>query len=357
MGWILKAIGLVIFFAILQVRGELQGFLIFLGVALGVVILFKAISSEQTSQTQQSPSSTETQAMSGPPPSTTLRLSEIQSKEPENYYELLGIGPTSSVERIKDRCLAMAEQCRPDIHANSLSKRALFDRVESAYATLTDPDRRKQYDHRLQHALKRNAAHRNIDKLISKHADDLLRKRRQLIADKGYGIEDRSAWVAEEDYFIREVVERELGRDVRMLNMDIRQHIDSQLDAILKTKDTPATKPLTGIEFEQQCAAILERSGWTVTTTPASGDQGADVIAKKGKKSIVLQCKLYSKPVGNAAVQEAFAAKSHYGTAYAAVVTNAGYTKGAAKLAASTGVLLLHHEELPNLMGKLVAAK
>ena len=61
---------------------------------------------------------------------------------------------------------------------------------------------------------------------------------------------------------------------------------------------------------------------------------------------MVVQCKLYSQPVGNKAVQEAFAAKNFQGCDVAVVVSNASYTQSARQIASTTGVLLLHHDEL-----------
>ncbi len=94
---------------------------------------------------------------------------------------------------------------------------------------------------------------------------------------------------------------------------------------------------------------MLIKHGWNATVTQASGDQGVDVIASKDGKEIVLQCKLYSKPVGNAAVQEVIAGRAFEGVEFAAVVTNNGYTPAARKLASATNVHLLHHDQLPDL--------
>lgn len=77
-----------------------------------------------------------------------------------------------------------------------------------------------------------------------------------------------------------------------------------------------------------------------------SGDQGADVIAQRNGTKVVVQCKMYSLPVGNKAVQEAIAAKQHYLADEAWVVTNNTYTKSAKQLAISSGVKLLHHNRL-----------
>ena len=49
--------------------------------------------------------------------------------------------------------------------------------------------------------------------------------------------------------------------------------------------------------------------------------------------SVVLQCKLYARPVGNKAVQEVAAARTFYDAGFAAVVSNADYTEAARRLA------------------------
>lgn len=84
-------------------------------------------------------------------------------------------------------------------------------------------------------------------------------------------------------------------------------------------------------------------------TTPGSGDQGADLVAQLGDQSVAIQCKFYSSPVGNKAVQEALAGKAHYGCRYAAVVSNQPYTPAAQSLAKTARVALLHHNEIKDL--------
>ncbi len=87
-----------------------------------------------------------------------------------------------------------------------------------------------------------------------------------------------------------------------------------------------------------------------------SRDQGVDIIAEKNRIRVVLQCKLYSRPVSNKSVQEAAAAKMHERAHYAAVVTNNRYTTSSEQLAATNGVLLLHYRDLAQLENMLVAA-
>ncbi|HEY8070490.1 MAG TPA: restriction endonuclease [Methylocystis sp.] len=99
-------------------------------------------------------------------------------------------------------------------------------------------------------------------------------------------------------------------------------------------------------EFEHYCAAVLREMKWKARVTQASGDQGVDIVAEKRGVRIVIQCKKYSKPVGNRAVQEIVAAIAHEGARRGVVVATADYTPAAVKLAASNQVLLLHHADL-----------
>jgi len=112
--------------------------------------------------------------------------------------------------------------------------------------------------------------------------------------------------------------------------------------------DPPATWVMSPSAFEHHCADILRQQGWAAQTTRASGDQGIDVLAERAGVRIVIQCKYYSKPVGNAAVQEAFAALAHARAQIAAVVTNSRYTRSALQLGRDTGVYLLHVSDLRN---------
>ena len=106
----------------------------------------------------------------------------------------------------------------------------------------------------------------------------------------------------------------------------------------------PSMAPPEG--FEALCAEALRRQGWQARTTRASGDQGADVVADLEGRRVVLQVKLWTRPAGTKAVQEAYAAMAVYRATHAAVVCPAGYTPGAKQAARATGVHLLHHTDL-----------
>ena len=93
-------------------------------------------------------------------------------------------------------------------------------------------------------------------------------------------------------------------------------------------------------------ARLFRRLGYRVEHTQASNDHGADLLLKKGRKTIAVQAKDYAKPAGNKAVQEVFAAKAYYGCSEAWVVASSGFTAGAMEQAQPCEVRLLGEHEL-----------
>lgn len=99
---------------------------------------------------------------------------------------------------------------------------------------------------------------------------------------------------------------------------------------------------MSGTEFETYIIKLLkEKQCQNITGTPITGDQGADILALKEGKRIVIQAKCYTKPVGNKAVQEVTAALSYYNGDEAWVVTNSTFTKAAKALAHKNNVKLI----------------
>ena len=111
----------------------------------------------------------------------------------------------------------------------------------------------------------------------------------------------------------------------------------------------PFDERMTPLEFEQYCADVLRACNWRAHVTQATADQGVDIVAEKRGVRIVLQCKKYSKPVGNRAVQEIVAGIAHAEAQRGIVVATNGYTKAAERLAASNDILLLHHSDLSRI--------
>jgi len=143
-----------------------------------------------------------------------------------------------------------------------------------------------------------------------------------------------------------------IGKDIIPM-----EEITSIINAVAKDAEEQDSRDymtfdssMNGLDYEYFCANILQELGWNAKVSKASGDQGADIVATKiNIPSIAIQCKKYSKPVGNKAVQEVISGQVFYKTKKAVVVTNNSYTKSAKELAKSSGVLLLHHSDLPKL--------
>jgi hypothetical protein len=101
-------------------------------------------------------------------------------------------------------------------------------------------------------------------------------------------------------------------------------------------------KDMSGVEFETHIVKLLSSRGYEdIAGTPVTGDQGADILAKKDGRKIIIQAKRSQKPVGNKAVQEVTAALRFYGGDEAWVVTNAAFTPSARALAHKNDVRLI----------------
>jgi len=98
---------------------------------------------------------------------------------------------------------------------------------------------------------------------------------------------------------------------------------------------------LSGVDFETAVGRVLMEHGWHVTATSATGDQGADIIATKGERKVIIQAKRYSGAVGNKAVQEVVGAIPFYGGTEGCVVTNSTFTPGARALAQKNNIRLI----------------
>ena len=191
-----------------------------------------------------------------------------------------------------------------------------------------------------------------LRKIARRHARTLALRRRQESFVDAYGNRIVDGWLRERDYFVARTLVPDLTArgfsDLCAARADTMHAIvEAAADAVDLPEDDDA--PEDGVTYEKFCAARLERGGWRTHPTPASGDQGADIVAEQGATRLVVQCKRYGRPVGNAAVQEAAAAARYWSGDMAAVVSNAGFTPAARKLAAATGVLLLHHDALETL--------
>jgi restriction system protein len=191
--------------------------------------------------------------------------------------------------------------------------------------------------------------------MISAHLKALRTKKLQLVTSDAYGKPQLERWDKEVEYFVGNHIRPFLGprelADLQKAGICINDLVCKQLAAEEAREPLLPTfsDGMSPSEFEAFCAEELRRNGWQARVTLQSRDQGVDVIAEKDHLRVVLQCKLYTSPVGNHAVQEAAAARAHEQANFGIVVSNQRYTEPARQLAATNGILLLHFRDLKDL--------
>jgi len=201
---------------------------------------------------------------------------------------------------------------------------------------------------------------------IASQAAILRVKRIQTVIPDAYGTIIWDKWQKEKDYF----ASTRILPTLRSEGLDVfYQELGAEIDLMIETAARRSIPPASGltsrfisnpeifdprmdpIDYERHCALELGRAGWNALVTVATGDQGADVIARRAGKVLVLQCKLYGSPVGNDAVQQVIAARQFQSADLAAVASNQPFTRSAQQLAHVSGVFLLHHEQLAAFVG------
>jgi hypothetical protein len=107
-------------------------------------------------------------------------------------------------------------------------------------------------------------------------------------------------WYGQVAYWINQLIEEAAQRPIQAGGADIARFASNPeaFDLRMNPRD-----------YELHCALQLEKVGWSTRLTTVTGDQGADVIAHRSGKILVVQCKLYSQPVGNDAIQQVHAAR------------------------------------------------
>ena len=211
----------------------------------------------------------------------------------------------------------------------------------------------------LQPGRSRKSAIVKVGSVIERHIDPLTRQRMQLVRSDAYGKVLLDKWNKEVEYFITHHITPVLTAAehsaLRDQGVPIARMVSERVEAAAKTKPLfeAFSDKLTPTNFEIFCAEQLRSSGWNASVTRQSRDQGVDVIAEKSGIRVVLQCKLYSNPVGNKAVQEIVAGRgtSKHTTEPSSQTIG---TPQRRTLASTNGVLLLHHSDLVNLENLIV---
>ena len=63
-----------------------------------------------------------------------------------DFYQILGVPDSASQDEIKKAYRRLAKQYHPDANPNNTGAAERFKEISEAHSTLSDPDKRKQYD-------------------------------------------------------------------------------------------------------------------------------------------------------------------------------------------------------------------
>jgi hypothetical protein len=229
--------------------------------------------------------------------------------------------------------------------------------IITGFATAVVYETKKQQFKEARSKRNRDHALSLVSDKVDDHINTLQRKRRTLIRPGDYGEVIDDQWKKEIRHFIEATVPSEvydyLELDRKNADPILVDYIDACVEqhAYADASDTPDhdISTIDGIEYETLCAELLEDAGWNVKRTQTTGDNGIDLIAESDQRTVAIQCKRYSSPVGNKAVQEAYSGMAYVEADEAAVVTNARFTESAKSLGNKLSVKLLHHEQLDTL--------
>ncbi len=187
-----------------------------------------------------------------------------------------------------------------------------------------------------------------ISEMVKHYAVLKTKFNRANVVDE-YGIETFNEEQFDEDlkYFVRKVL-----RENKNMPQEFFFRCFEKAKEVAEI-DFNVSNIQTGEDYERFVRELCVSAGFECGMTPKTGDQGVDLIVRKDRTHIAIQCKFYSSLIGNAAVQEVIAGQKFYNCDYACVVSNQDYTDSARKLANAADVKLLSHETLIPYLQKL----
>jgi hypothetical protein len=115
----------------------------------------------------------------------------------KNYYHILGVDKTASAEEIKTAFRKLSKKFHPDVNAGDQFFADRFKEIQEAYDTLTDEDKREEYDKKLYSFFNRGFDREFLEGL----------KRRQEEKRKAEALKRQEEEKAREEQFQREAEE------------------------------------------------------------------------------------------------------------------------------------------------------
>lgn len=136
-------------------------------------------------------------------------------------------------------------------------------------------------------------------------------------------------------------VDLELQEQIRILNKKIKEQQDKRRQSLTT---------LDPFIFEIQIAKLYGSMGFSVINTPRTGDQGVDFFAVKDDKKHIVQCKHWTKSVGEPVLRDLLGTKIHFKADTAILVTTSDFTEQAIRFASSNDIELINGEMLISMI-------
>jgi len=149
---------------------------------------------------------------------------------------------------------------------------------------------------------------------------------------------------------IDEAMHRQAKRRARAEERQ-RRAVQRQQEAHLRWQQSSVgqmamVSKMTGEQFERYCAEYFKSQGYRVQATSRGADHGIDLILWSSGKRTLVQCKRYSKPVGEPVIRDLYAVILHEGADAGIICASSSFTSPATTWAQGKPITLLTAEQL-----------
>lgn len=252
-----------------------------------------------------------------------------------------------------------------------------YNPVKQAYM---NEDLRYDEDKLIYEFLSKAVQHITFEHFFTNHITDLKKDYKRMVRVDAYGLKEETEWKKKTNSIAERILYESYHLELNKIFSNLKclpglsivytfpEEIDLKIEEMANElsfqveyevenegnneeyKNLLLKNDMTGMEYEYAIADYINHNStdWSAKVSKGSGDQGLDIMIENNTFHFTIgaQCKYYSTPVGNKAVQEAHAASSYYDTNLSCVITNHSFTKSANNLADRTDVELLHHDLL-----------
>lgn len=294
----------------------------------------------------------------------------------DTYYEVLGVPDTASAEEIQAAYRRISKQVHPDLGGSP----ALFRRLQDAFETLSDPERRAAYDsaRRAQSTgnhqdsgwirVDQPTTHGWTPPAPPQQAPPPTPDTRWAPPGGASRSPPALARHGPTEFFSRHpagsvalvgVLIVVFGGALRAGGVEALGVLCALCGLLAMAGSRRATwrygalrvgeaalDAMSGPQFERLLEALFREKGYQVRRVGGRGDFGADLLLDAGGARVVVQAKRWTGVVRHDAVQQAVAAVAHYGATSAMVITTSTFSAHARTLARSNRVVLWDRQML-----------